>query len=98
MNLKFLLLISALAIFSNCFSQQKKIEKFKATTKFGGRILFDYGANNLNNTKITGNEFRQLRSYISGNVAPNISYKFQIGFASGKTTFFDVYIKLFKYS
>ncbi len=85
--------MSALAIFSNSFSQQKKTEEFKSTTKFGGRILFDYGANNLNNTKITGNEFRQLRSYIAGNVAPNISYKFQIGFASGKTTFFDVYIK-----
>jgi phosphate-selective porin OprO/OprP len=92
MKLKILIFSIALVIFSNGFSQQKSTD-FKPTAKFGGRILFDYGVNKLSSTKIIGSEFRQLRSFITGNVTSNVSYKFQIGFASGKTTFFNVYIK-----
>lgn len=95
MKIKFILFSIALAIFSNNFAQQKPTD-FKPTAKFGGRIMFDYGINKLNDVSSTGNEFRRLRSFMSGEVVKNISYKVQIDYSKGRAVINDAYIKLKK--
>jgi len=95
MKLKFLLFIIALAIFSNSFAQKKSVD-FKPTAKFGGRIMFDYGFNKLNDASSTGNEFRRLRSFMSGNIAKNIAYKVQIDYSKGRVVVNDAFIKFKK--
>jgi phosphate-selective porin OprO and OprP len=95
MKLRFLLFSISLAIFSNSFAQ-KKSANFKPTTKFGGRIMFDYGFNKLNDVSSTGNEFRRLRSFMSGNIAKNIAYKVQIDYSKGRAVVNDAFIKFKK--
>jgi len=92
MKLKYLLFSIAFAIFSNSFAQQKSAD-FKPTTKFGGRIMFDYGINKLNNISSTGNEFRRLRSFMLGEVVKNIAYKVQIDYSKGSVVVKDAFIK-----
>jgi len=95
MKLKFLLLSIALVVFSNSFAQKKSVD-FKPTAKFGGRIMFDYGFNKLNDASSTGNEFRRLRSFMSGNIAKNIAYKVQIDYSKGRVVVNDAFIKFKK--
>jgi len=98
MNTKFKLLLLSIVLlsFTNSFSQQKKPENFKSTLKFGGRIMFDYGFNKLNNEKHAGSEFRRLRGFVKGKVAENVAYKMQIDFSKGHAVINDAYIKFIK--
>jgi phosphate-selective porin OprO and OprP len=74
------------------FSQESNND-FKQNLKFGGRIMFDYDFNKLNNTKNAGSEFRRLRSFISGKVSENISFKIQLDYSKGSSVVNDAYIK-----
>lgn len=89
-----LFLIVGMLALTSVFSQQNKSDEFKPTVQFGGRILFDFGFNSQDNIRTAGSEFRQIRAFTSGKVAPNIAYRLQIDFSNGNAFLKDVYIKL----
>ncbi len=93
--MKKIIITSTLLLFCVLVSNaQNHDPKFKRNIKFGGRIMFDYGANTQQNKHTSGSEFRRVRSFISGKVAKNVAYKLQLEFSNGKTVLKDAYIKL----
>jgi len=95
--MKKLIITSTLLLFCVLLSNAQNNDlKFKRKIKYGGRFMFDYGFNKLNNQNHAGSEFRRLRTFIKGKVYNNVSYKMQVDFSKGHAVINDAYIKFGK--